>query len=115
MLFKLKPFTVGLNRPCLIGRFETTIEDIFHSQMIWTRYIYLGPSTAFSSRICESRHRRLGYTRWKLRQSYEAPKLQKFQNYGNQAKGIEAHGMVHALGGGETNQDLNNIEDDINA
>ncbi|GKC06304.1 hypothetical protein Tco_0997914 [Tanacetum coccineum] len=42
------------------------------------------------------------------------PKL-KNQNHGNQAGGTGAHGMVHALGGGEINQDLNNIEDDINA
>ncbi|GKF06762.1 hypothetical protein Tco_0037430 [Tanacetum coccineum] len=27
----------------------------------------------------------------------------------------EARGMVYALGGGETNQDLNNIEDDVDA
>nr|GFA24285.1 hypothetical protein [Tanacetum cinerariifolium] len=30
-------------------------------------------------------------------------------------QGTEARGMVYALGGGETNQDLNNTEDDINA
>ncbi|GKE64358.1 hypothetical protein Tco_1518519 [Tanacetum coccineum] len=29
--------------------------------------------------------------------------------------GTEARGMVHALVGGETNQNLNNMEDDINA
>ncbi|GJU10404.1 hypothetical protein Tco_1132800 [Tanacetum coccineum] len=39
----------------------------------------------------------------------------KNQNHGNQAGGTRARGMVHALGGGETNQDLNNMEDDINA
>nr|GEW61513.1 reverse transcriptase domain-containing protein [Tanacetum cinerariifolium] len=39
----------------------------------------------------------------------------KNQNHGNQAGGTGAHKMVHALGGGETNQDLNNMEDDINA
>nr|GEU63777.1 hypothetical protein [Tanacetum cinerariifolium] len=39
----------------------------------------------------------------------------KNQNYENQAGGTGARGMVHALGGGETNQDLNNMEDDINA
>ncbi|GKB78922.1 hypothetical protein Tco_0945817 [Tanacetum coccineum] len=33
----------------------------------------------------------------------------------NQAEGTEARGMAYALGGGETNQDLDNIEDDINA
>ncbi|GKB29843.1 hypothetical protein Tco_0869244 [Tanacetum coccineum] len=32
-----------------------------------------------------------------------------------QAGGTGARGMVHALGGGEINQDLNNMEDDINA
>ncbi|GJT18895.1 putative reverse transcriptase domain-containing protein [Tanacetum coccineum] len=37
----------------------------------------------------------------------------KNQNHGNQAKGTGARGMVHALGGGETNQDLNNMEDVI--
>nr|GEU82488.1 hypothetical protein [Tanacetum cinerariifolium] len=41
------------------------------------------------------------------------PKL-KNQNHGNQAGGTGARGMVHALGG-EVNQDLNNIEDLINA
>ncbi|GKB38774.1 RNA-directed DNA polymerase, eukaryota [Tanacetum coccineum] len=39
----------------------------------------------------------------------------KNQNHGNQAEGTEAWGMVHTLGGGETNQDLNDLEDDINA
>ncbi|GJS51927.1 reverse transcriptase domain-containing protein [Tanacetum coccineum] len=38
----------------------------------------------------------------------------KNQNHGNQARGTGARGMVRALGGGETNQDLNDIEDDIN-
>ncbi|GJS70998.1 reverse transcriptase domain-containing protein [Tanacetum coccineum] len=39
----------------------------------------------------------------------------KNQNHGNQARGTEARGMVYALGGGETDQDLDNMEDDINA
>nr|GEY53227.1 hypothetical protein [Tanacetum cinerariifolium] len=42
------------------------------------------------------------------------PKL-KNQDHGNQAGGTGAHVMVHALEGGETNQDLNDVEDDINA
>ncbi|GJR12746.1 hypothetical protein Tco_0795398 [Tanacetum coccineum] len=37
----------------------------------------------------------------------------KNQNHENQAEGTEARGMVYALGGGETDQDPNNIEDDI--
>ncbi|GJS66149.1 reverse transcriptase domain-containing protein [Tanacetum coccineum] len=44
----------------------------------------------------------------------ECPEL-KDRNHGNQDEGTKARGMVYALGGGETNQDLNNIEDDINA
>ncbi|GJR22189.1 putative reverse transcriptase domain-containing protein [Tanacetum coccineum] len=43
----------------------------------------------------------------------DCPEL-KNQNHGNQAEGTGASGVVHALGGGETNQDLNNMEDDIN-
>ncbi|GJX34191.1 hypothetical protein Tco_0245748 [Tanacetum coccineum] len=43
----------------------------------------------------------------------DCPKL-KNQNLGNQAEGTGASGVVHALGRGETNQDLNNMEDDIN-
>nr|GEU34146.1 reverse transcriptase domain-containing protein [Tanacetum cinerariifolium] len=39
----------------------------------------------------------------------------KNQNHGNQAGGTRACRMVHALGGGENNQDLNNMKDDINA
>ncbi|GJX48093.1 reverse transcriptase domain-containing protein [Tanacetum coccineum] len=41
----------------------------------------------------------------------------KNQNHGNQAEGTEARycGLVHALGGGEADQDLNDIEDDISA
>ncbi|GJW49475.1 hypothetical protein Tco_0090826 [Tanacetum coccineum] len=38
----------------------------------------------------------------------------KNQNHGNQAGSTKAREMVHALGG-ETNQDINNLEDDINA
>nr|GFA49255.1 hypothetical protein [Tanacetum cinerariifolium] len=39
----------------------------------------------------------------------------KNQDHGNQAGGTGAHGMVHALKGGETNQDPNDVEEDINA
>ncbi|GJZ57783.1 putative reverse transcriptase domain-containing protein [Tanacetum coccineum] len=39
----------------------------------------------------------------------------KNRNHGNQVRGTEARRMVHALVGGETNQNLNNMEDDINA
>nr|GEV46565.1 hypothetical protein [Tanacetum cinerariifolium] len=46
--------------------------------------------------------------------SSDCPEL-KNQSHRNQAKGIGARRMVHALGGGETNQDLNDMEDDINA
>nr|GEY89557.1 putative reverse transcriptase domain-containing protein [Tanacetum cinerariifolium]GEY98176.1 putative reverse transcriptase domain-containing protein [Tanacetum cinerariifolium] len=44
----------------------------------------------------------------------DCPEL-KNQDHGNQAGGTGAHGMVHALGGGETNQDLNDVKDDINS
>nr|GEW70443.1 hypothetical protein [Tanacetum cinerariifolium] len=44
----------------------------------------------------------------------DCPEL-KNQDHGNQARGTVAHGMVHALEGGETNQDLNDVEDEINA
>nr|GEU55861.1 reverse transcriptase domain-containing protein [Tanacetum cinerariifolium] len=36
-------------------------------------------------------------------------------NHGNQAEGTGARRMVYALEGGETNQDLDDIKDDINA
>ncbi|GKF36190.1 hypothetical protein Tco_0112948, partial [Tanacetum coccineum] len=39
----------------------------------------------------------------------------KNRNHGNQAEGTGTHGMVLALGGGESNQDPNNIEDEIKA
>ncbi|GKB92641.1 hypothetical protein Tco_0964913 [Tanacetum coccineum] len=39
----------------------------------------------------------------------------KNQNHGNQAGDTKASGMVYALGGGETHQDIDNMEDDINA
>nr|GFB84261.1 hypothetical protein [Tanacetum cinerariifolium] len=44
----------------------------------------------------------------------DCPEL-KNQDHGNKAGGTGVHGMVHALGGRETNQDLNDMEDDINA
>ncbi|GJY26519.1 reverse transcriptase domain-containing protein [Tanacetum coccineum] len=44
----------------------------------------------------------------------DCPKL-KNHNHGNQAGSMEARGVVHAFGGGETKQDLNNIEDEIKA
>ncbi|GJS09333.1 RNA-directed DNA polymerase, eukaryota [Tanacetum coccineum] len=42
----------------------------------------------------------------------DCPEL-KNRNHENQAEGTEARGMVYALGGGETDQDPNNIEDEI--
>ncbi|GKB62402.1 retrovirus-related pol polyprotein from transposon TNT 1-94, partial [Tanacetum coccineum] len=44
----------------------------------------------------------------------DCPEL-KNQNHGNQAEGTGARGMVYAFGGGETKQDINNIEDEIEA
>ncbi|GJW93251.1 DNA-directed DNA polymerase [Tanacetum coccineum] len=44
----------------------------------------------------------------------DCPKL-KNRNHGNQAEGTGTHGMVLALGGGETDQDPNHIEDEIEA
>ncbi|GKD03938.1 hypothetical protein Tco_1178912 [Tanacetum coccineum] len=44
----------------------------------------------------------------------DCPEL-KNQNHGNQAGGTRARGMVHSLKGGETNKDLKDMEDDINA
>nr|GEY47804.1 hypothetical protein [Tanacetum cinerariifolium] len=40
---------------------------------------------------------------------------QKHQNHENQIKSTKARGVVHAFGGEETKQDLNNIEDEIEA
>ncbi|GKD35728.1 reverse transcriptase domain-containing protein [Tanacetum coccineum] len=57
-------------------------------------------------------HHNVQYT--ESRAKSDCPKL-KNQNHENQVGGTRARGMVHALGGGETNQDLNDIEDDINA
>ncbi|GJR19632.1 reverse transcriptase domain-containing protein [Tanacetum coccineum] len=39
----------------------------------------------------------------------------KNRSHGNQGEGTKVRGMVYALGGGETDQDLDNMEDDINA
>nr|GFB11503.1 reverse transcriptase domain-containing protein [Tanacetum cinerariifolium] len=39
----------------------------------------------------------------------------KNQNHENQIESTEAYGVVHAFGGGETKQDLNDIEDEIEA
>ncbi|GJR10677.1 hypothetical protein Tco_0793329 [Tanacetum coccineum] len=44
----------------------------------------------------------------------DCPEL-KNQKHGNQAEGTGAHGLVHALGGGEADQDLNDMEDHISA
>ncbi|GKB11627.1 reverse transcriptase domain-containing protein [Tanacetum coccineum] len=44
----------------------------------------------------------------------DCPEL-KNQNHGNQAGGAEARRMVYALGRGETDQDIDDMEDDINA
>ncbi|GJV02896.1 hypothetical protein Tco_1336465 [Tanacetum coccineum] len=49
-------------------------------------------------------------SRWHYRS--DCPEL-KNQNHENGGTG--ARGVVHALGGGETNQDHNDMEEDINA
>ncbi|GJT07907.1 hypothetical protein Tco_0842369 [Tanacetum coccineum] len=56
----------------------------------------------------------LGLVKGRRHYRSDCPEL-KNQNHGNQAEGTEARGMVYALGGGETDQDLNNIEDEIEA
>nr|GFA02807.1 hypothetical protein [Tanacetum cinerariifolium] len=39
----------------------------------------------------------------------------KNQNHVNQIKSTKAHGVGHGFGGGETEQDFDNIEDEIEA
>ncbi|GKA91420.1 protein phosphatase 2C 70, partial [Tanacetum coccineum] len=46
--------------------------------------------------------------------SSDCPKI-KNRNHGNQTRGTKARGMVYALGGGETGQDPNNMEYNIDA
>nr|GEU66789.1 hypothetical protein [Tanacetum cinerariifolium] len=46
---------------------------------------------------------------------HNGPCTLKIQNHGNQAGGTEARRMLYALRGGETDQDLDNMEDGINA
>nr|GEV78379.1 hypothetical protein [Tanacetum cinerariifolium] len=68
------------------------------------------------SHAATNNHRNLTYYECRNQGHYcsNCPEL-KNQDHRNQAGGTGAHGMVHALGGGETNQDLNDVEDDINA
>ncbi|GJX74589.1 hypothetical protein Tco_0313184 [Tanacetum coccineum] len=58
----------------------------------------------------------LPISKWEFKGHYKSdcPEL-KNRNHENQAEGTEARGMVYALGGGETDQDPNNIEDEIEA
>ncbi|GJR47472.1 hypothetical protein Tco_1315575 [Tanacetum coccineum] len=53
-------------------------------------------------------------SQWLVHWHYKSdcPEL-KNRNHENQAEGTEARGMVYAFGGGETVQDPNNIEDEI--
>ncbi|GJX84196.1 hypothetical protein Tco_0334970 [Tanacetum coccineum] len=44
----------------------------------------------------------------------DCPEL-KNRNHGNQVGDTEARGLMYALGGGEIDQDPNNMEVDINA
>nr|GFA12026.1 hypothetical protein [Tanacetum cinerariifolium] len=53
-------------------------------------------------------------SQWCERMKRDCPE-QKNQNHENQIKSTKARGVVHAFGGGETEQDLNNIEDEIEA
>nr|GFA00021.1 hypothetical protein [Tanacetum cinerariifolium] len=68
------------------------------------------------SSVATNNHRNLTYYECENQGHYrsDCPKL-KNQNHENQAGGTEARGMAHALGEGETNKDLNNMKDDINA
>ncbi|GJT74592.1 hypothetical protein Tco_1041317 [Tanacetum coccineum] len=52
---------------------------------------------------------------WPVIGMISPPKERKNQNHENQTGGTRARGVVHAFGGGETEQDLNNIEDEIDA
>ncbi|GKD16471.1 hypothetical protein Tco_1205629 [Tanacetum coccineum] len=65
-----------------------------------------------------SRHQRPSHARMRkikrVQQWSDCPELRN-RNHGNQAEDTKAHGVVYALGGEETDQDPNNIEDEIEA
>nr|GFB70061.1 hypothetical protein [Tanacetum cinerariifolium] len=62
---------------------------------------------AYTARTCYECRNQGHYRR-------DCPK-QKNQNHENQIKSTKARGLVHAFGGGKTEQDLNNLEDEIEA
>ncbi|GKA03522.1 reverse transcriptase domain-containing protein [Tanacetum coccineum] len=77
----------------------------------------LSPSGSISTRSPAAINNQRNLTCYECRNQghYRSDCLElKNQNHENQARGTGARGMVHALGGGETNQDLNDMEDDIN-
>ncbi|GJZ56899.1 putative reverse transcriptase domain-containing protein [Tanacetum coccineum] len=101
--------TIGLNLPNISLEVNPSIK--YHEKSLASKNLLLTSSTEIPE--LEVGEFTMDFVTKSLRRYtvYEPLHI----NHGNQAEGTEARGMAYALGGGETNQDLDNIEDDINA
>ncbi|GJR78034.1 reverse transcriptase domain-containing protein [Tanacetum coccineum] len=93
-----------------IEKYVGGLPDMIHGSVMASKPKTIQDEIEFATELMDQKIRTLAERHYR---SY-CPKL-KNRNHGNQARGTEARGMVYALGGGENDQDLDNMEDDINA
>nr|GEX69675.1 reverse transcriptase domain-containing protein [Tanacetum cinerariifolium] len=93
-----------------IERYIGGLPDMIHGSVVASKAKTMQEAIKMATKLMYKKIRTFAERHYRS----DCPEL-KNQDHGNQAGGTGAHGMVHALEGGETNQDLNDVEDDINA
>ncbi|GJT72946.1 hypothetical protein Tco_1032232 [Tanacetum coccineum] len=107
----------------MIEKYVSGLPDMIHGSVMASKPKTMQDALEFATELMDKKEHQAENKR-KLNNNNQAqqqlpkrsdcPGLEN-RNHGNQTEGTEARGMVYALGGGETNQDLDDMEYDINA
>nr|GEX12449.1 hypothetical protein [Tanacetum cinerariifolium] len=91
-----------------IEKYVYGLPDIIHGSVMASKPKTMQDAIEFATELIDKKISTLAENKRKLDNNNQAQQQPPKQSTG-------AGGMVHALGGGETNQDLNDMKDDINA
>ncbi|GJX58733.1 reverse transcriptase domain-containing protein [Tanacetum coccineum] len=97
-----------------VEKYVGGLPDMIHGSVMASKPKTMQDAIEFETELMDQKIRTIAERQAENKRKSDCAEL-KNRNHGNQAGGTEARGMAYALGGGENDQDLDDMEDDINA
>ncbi|GJV29752.1 hypothetical protein Tco_1386200 [Tanacetum coccineum] len=97
-----------------VEKYVGGLSEMIHGSVMASKPKTMQDAIEFETELMDQKIRTIAERQAENKRKSDCAEL-KNRNHGNQAGGTEARGMAYALGGGENDQDLDDMEDDINA